>query len=657
MALMGRLRFSLKLGLIGALFLVPLAGMTYFLNDKLGADIAFARAERLGVRQIVPTRFVLQAVQDHRGASQVAIGGDPKGAEKLAAAAASVNARLEALSAIDKTAGAELGTADIFAAIRKQWQELSANNGKYNAKESFDAHAQLIDDILAYMQTTSDKSNLTLDPDMDSYYLMDAAIFRIPAAIDNVGRLRGNGAAILKRQAIAPEEQTEAVVMVRFFQNNFAGVQSDFAKAAGANSEVAAALKAKGEQAGLAGELFLKKDASALAKGDLTLDPAEYFTRATAAKDSLYGLLDSSIEQLDGLLAARIDRLNSSLRLIFAGVGFTLVAVLYLFGGMLLSVLRSLKFIRAGAERLAMGDISQAVDSHSRDELREVGGAVNRVAQTLRNFTKAQLDMARAHNEEGRDSHEMRSADFPGAYGDMAKNLNAMVKGHIDVQAQFVDLMVEYANGRFETRMAPLPGERKAISDTAERLRGVLLKAQDDAKETLKIKIALDSASACVMMADPAGVIRYQNNAARALMQRSENEFRTHIPGFTAAGVQGSTFDRFHKNSTQQRNLLADLKGEHRTQIQVGGLHMNLAANPIAGESGERLGTVLEWHERTAEINAQREMAAIVEAAAAGDFTKRIAEAGKAGFFLEMARGLNAILGTSERRSAKSRAS
>ena len=243
---------------------------------------------------------------------------------------------------------------------------------------------------------------------MDSYYLQDAAVSRIPAAIDNVGRLRGSGAAILKRQAITPEEQTEVIVMYRFFKNNFAAIQSDFTKASGANRDVGAALKAKGEQAGLAGELFLKKEASALAQGDLTLDPAEYFTRATTAKDTLFGLMDSSIEQLDGLLAARIDGLNSSLRLIFAGVGLTLVAVLYLFGGTLLSVLRSLKSIQAGAERLA-NRVSQAVDSHSRDELDEVGAAVNSVQQTLQNFTKAQLDMARAHNEEGRDSHEMRA--------------------------------------------------------------------------------------------------------------------------------------------------------------------------------------------------------------------------------------------------------
>ena len=128
---------------------------------------------------------------------------------------------------------------------------------------------------------------------------MDAAIFRIPVAIDNVGRLRGSGAAILKQQAITPEEKTEVAVMHRFFKKNFETLQSDFTKAMGANPVVASALSAKGEQARLAGEHFLQKEAGALANGDLTLNPSEYFSRATAAKDTLYGLLDASIEELD----------------------------------------------------------------------------------------------------------------------------------------------------------------------------------------------------------------------------------------------------------------------------------------------------------------------------------------------------------------------
>ena len=131
-------------------------------------------------------------------------------------------------------------------------------------------------------------------------------------------------------------------------------------------------------------------------------------------------------------------------------------------------------------------------------------------------------------------------------------------------------------------------------------------------------------------------------------MQQSEFNFRNFLSSFSAEGVQGASFDQFHRNPSKQRNLLANLKGEHRTQIQLGGLHMRLIANPIADDHGARLGTVIEWLDRTAEVNAEKEVASIVEAAAAGDFSKRIVEADKTGFMLQIAHGLNAIVGTSE---------
>ncbi len=262
------------------------------------------------------------------------------------------------------------------------------------------------------------------------------------------------------------------------------------------------------------------------------------------------------------------------------GQGLVLLLVLYLFAGMLFSVLRSLKSIGAGAERLAQGDLSKRVDSHSTDELREVGGAVNRVAETLQKFTKAQLHMARAHDVDGRISEEMPTTVFPGAYGDMARNLNAMVKGHIEVQEQFIDLMVDYAGGKFEARMAPLPGERKTISDTAGRLHDALQNAQEAAEETLRIKIALDNTSSAVMMADKEGFIRYQNKALMALMQKVESVSRTALPGFAAAGVLGTHLDQFHKSPNHQQNKLANLNGEHRTQIHIAGVHLRFDREP-----------------------------------------------------------------------------
>ena len=312
------------------------------------------------------------------------------------------------------------------------------------------------------------------------------------------------------------------------------------------------------------------------------------------------------------------------------------------------SIVTGLALANGAIKAVAEGDFSKQLDRSRKDEIGELLRYTADMMQVLNSFLAAQSELARQHNEQGQISATMNDTRFPGAYREMGQKLNQMVRAHIDVQTQFMDCTVQYADGRFETRMPPLPGERSAISDTAERLRGVLLKAQEDAKETLKVKIALDNAGSCVMMADAEGVIRYQNKAMMSLMQRSEDGFKSVWPTFSAANLNGSSFDLFHKNPSRQRVLLANLKDEHRVDLKLADRRVRMTVNPIFDETGARLGSVIECLDRTAEASAEIEVADIVEAAAEGDFSKRIDEAGKAGFLLEMARGLNAVVSTSE---------
>jgi methyl-accepting chemotaxis protein len=68
-----------------------------------------------------------------------------------------------------------------------------------------------------------------------------------------------------------------------------------------------------------------------------------------------------------------------------------------------------------------------------------------------------------------------------------------------------------------------------------------------------------------------------------------------------------------------------------------------VTANPVITADGQRVGAVAEWLDRTAEVEAQQEISTLVQAAAAGDFAQRISVVGKAGFFLDVASGLNQL--------------
>ena len=648
MAIMSRLRFALKLGLVGLLFLAPLVVLVVYLYATLDTEIRSTETERLGAQQVMSARMVVRGLVDHRGASYLAQSGDQTAKQKLAAVASEVDDRFKDLSALDSTIGATLKTRNAFANISKDWIGLRSNALQMSIDENYNAHNKLVDEVFGYIKETADKSNMTLDTDIDSFYVMNPAVFKLPTLLASVGRLRNLGTRILQQQAMSPDEKTEMTVQQRFFLKDFGGLNSDYAKAIETNSALAATVGSKVKEAGDAAKSFLDNEVASLAKGDFSLPKEVYRQRASIASDALYSLFDVSMQQFDNLLVARLNRLETNLYLVFGGTGVALLLVLYLFVGMLLSVLRSLKSIEQGAERLAQGDVSKPVDSYSSDELRNVGSAVNSVAQILQKFTKAQIAMARAHNDDGRIGEEMRPRDFDGAYGDMARNLNAMVKGHIEVQTRFTELMSEYAGGKFDSRMPPLPGERKAISDAAEKVRAELEANAKAAQFNARVKAALDHVSIPVRIADNDGVILYVNRAMDGTLRKYETNFRRQIPGFDPNKVVGDNICMFLGDAGSAGAYLNDITRATQSRMVLGGRDFDIVTTPVIGEHGERLGTAAQWAEITEQLAAEKEVATIVEAAATGDFSKRIAEADKSGFMLQMAQGLNAVLGTSE---------
>jgi methyl-accepting chemotaxis protein len=297
---------------------------------------------------------------------------------------------------------------------------------------------------------------------------------------------------------------------------------------------------------------------------------------------------------------------------------------------------------------VARGDLSKIVDRGRKDEIGHLLCRAADMTEALKSFVSAQLEMARQHNQEGQISRTIDEGRFAGAYREMAHNINEMVKSHIGVQTRFTELMGEYAGGRFENRMPPLPGERKAISDAAEKVRAKLEANAKAAEYNARVKAALDYVNIPVRIADNDGVILYVNNSFKETLRKFEAGFRRQVPGFNPEKVVGFNAGMLYGDAHAASAGLRDLTRPVSSRMVLGGRDMEVVTVPVFGDHGERLGTAGQWTDVTEQLAAEKEIAAIVEAAAAGDFGKRIDETGKSGFTAQMAHGLNQILGTSE---------
>ncbi|MCB1773417.1 MAG: PAS domain-containing protein, partial [Gammaproteobacteria bacterium] len=166
------------------------------------------------------------------------------------------------------------------------------------------------------------------------------------------------------------------------------------------------------------------------------------------------------------------------------------------------------------------------------------------------------------------------------------------------------------------------------------------------AAENQRIKVALDQVSANVMLADPERRIIYANRASREMLRVVEKDFRSEWPSFDAERVVGNGFEAAlgGADGVASRHFPQSLDGRHEGEFELGGRTMHLVANPVTADDGTRLGTALEWTDRTQEVAVEREIDQLVESARDGDLDRRIALGDKNGFFRQLGEGFNRLL-------------
>jgi methyl-accepting chemotaxis protein len=165
--------------------------------------------------------------------------------------------------------------------------------------------------------------------------------------------------------------------------------------------------------------------------------------------------------------------------------------------------------------------------------------------------------------------------------------------------------------------------------------------------EALRINRALDTVHSAVLVTNNNFEIIYINQSALDLFQRAEADIKKQLPNFDTKKILGSNIDIFHANPAKQREMLKNLTEFYESELIVGGHYMTVVANPVNDKNGEKIGYVAEWLDRTVEVNAIKEITDIVQAAANGDFERRIHEYDRKGFILELVQNINKLLETS----------
>jgi methyl-accepting chemotaxis protein len=183
----------------------------------------------------------------------------------------------------------------------------------------------------------------------------------------------------------------------------------------------------------------------------------------------------------------------------------------------------------------------------------------------------------------------------------------------------------------------------QALDDMQGKLRTQIETERSFAAENSRIRQALDKVSTSVVLADAHYQVIYVNDTAQAMFARNQHEIRKTLSNFDAARLRGSNMDVLSIDPSNMRRVLDNLVGSDTHERTLGNCTFRTVASPVLNDRGERIGTVVEWNDRTQEVAVEREMQNMLAAVVGGDLSKRIDLAGKAAFFEAMSRGVNQL--------------
>lgn len=317
------LKIAHKLTLVSVIFVIPDSIMLYLFITSINENIQFARLEQTGNQYQRAVEPLLKLIPEHRLLTRSDIG--DRDEAKLKQVRNGIDSALVELTKTDRRIGETLdftpsGLAkrnrdgcDV-ANLRASWEWLRKATDGPETDTTDRQHLAIINNVREMIAHAGDNSNLILDPELDSYYLMDVTLMALPRTQDRMTQIMVDGVKRLYTTGPAEHERETLAIDLAMLREDYNRVHESI------KTTLTNGNPAYGYNASLHGRLppLLAKYSDAtnrfcdllkrmkVSTPDSTTQ-AEFLAAGQAARDASFEFWNVCVEELDGLLQKRID--------------------------------------------------------------------------------------------------------------------------------------------------------------------------------------------------------------------------------------------------------------------------------------------------------------------------------------------------------------
>lgn len=379
--LMGRLRLIPKFLIVAILFAAPAIIVSALLLNELNKSILISEKERVGVMHILLVHDVLQLTQQHRALRHLALSGNHPAGEVALKKQTEVTAKLTELDAVQKM-HPEMDVASSVNHNMKNWLALIQAIPSAKAKDSYAAHTALIDQLYKLSTNIADKSHLSLDPEVDTNYLISVFSKALPELANVIVDIAARGAPYIDTGLLEPNEDVLINANIMWAKRDIdrlpAQLDAMFRENPAFKEKIAL------PQAVITNsQKFLERAKNEVSSAVDQTNGTEFLTAGTQSVDALYAYARAAGKLLDNTLVERTERHVLNRNLMLAAILLTLLIAVYLLMGFYLSFSREIQKLSRAVGSVTKGNLSNQVQSTGKDEVAQLLNAFDGMRQVL----------------------------------------------------------------------------------------------------------------------------------------------------------------------------------------------------------------------------------------------------------------------------------
>jgi len=377
-SVLNRMGYTRKFTLLWLMSLVAIAVVTYSLFASLDRVIQPSQQALQGLALIEPVSRTVQVIQLHRGISAALLGGNETMRDRRAA---KEREAAEAFQAMEGKLPPRLISSEDFLRIKADWEKLRKEGPHWTADENFAAHTRLIEQLQSFEASVVDDYALILDAELDTYYLIDTSVNKLPHVLEHLGQLRAYGTGILARKQITERQKIKLNNLIAVLDIALNELSINIEKTGRYSPAVRKSLLAAYDGIADLARQITDLVASDILAGHFATPPDVFLDMATAEIDNGYTQMHQVLlPSTKALIEARIARAENTLLMSVGGALLLFLLAVYISVGMYYAIVGSIRSLVRSARTFAGGDLSTRVKLSTRDELSQIGDSFNKMA-------------------------------------------------------------------------------------------------------------------------------------------------------------------------------------------------------------------------------------------------------------------------------------